>query len=281
MRHLAPTAGEAGDLALCTGRLAYADAAWTLSSGPGHQPRPPQDLAPHPGDVPLALAAAHHACDAVTSQAYAQRERIRTAASAGRSWSPPGPCPTPWTYPAPSPPLSPIMSTPCSAYARTPLKLPPKHPPGRRGGRSRPGPQPRADRRQGRGPRRPRCQHEPRRPTAPEPAVTGHSREDPGAVKAALHRLGVKSPDLLQRAADIDRASEQLIIEAAGRRTSQHPATSTNRQKQNTDHQRLVSWRSGSGVPHKNPTSPRPGPPPQVSHGHDGIPRHTPALMLK
>jgi hypothetical protein len=33
MRHLAPTAGEAGDLALCTGRLAYADPAWTLSSG--------------------------------------------------------------------------------------------------------------------------------------------------------------------------------------------------------------------------------------------------------
>ena len=84
VRHLPATAGEAGDLALCTGRLAYADAAWTLSSGPGHQPRPPHDLAPQPGDVPLALAAAHHACDAVTSLAYAERERIRTAASAGR-----------------------------------------------------------------------------------------------------------------------------------------------------------------------------------------------------
>src|ERR1039457_6557978 len=29
------------------------------------------------------------------------------------------------------------------------------------------------------------------------------------------------------------------------------------------------------------PVSPPPGPPPQVSHGHDDIPRHTPALMLK
>ena len=128
MRHLAPTAGEAGDLALCTGRLAYADAAWTLSSGPGHQARPPHELAPHPGDVPLALAAAHHACDAVTSLAYAQREQIRTAASAGRLWSPPGPCPTPWTSPVPSRPRSPAMSTPCSACARTPPKQPPKHP---------------------------------------------------------------------------------------------------------------------------------------------------------
>jgi hypothetical protein len=37
-----------------------------------------------------------------------------------------------------------------------------------------------------------------------------------------LHRLGVKNPDLLQRAADIDRASEQLILEAADR--SHQPA---------------------------------------------------------
>ena len=84
MRHLAPTSGEAGDFALCTGRLAYADPAWTLSSCPGHQPRPPHNLAPDPGDLPLALAAAHRACDSITSLAYAQRERIRTAASAGR-----------------------------------------------------------------------------------------------------------------------------------------------------------------------------------------------------
>jgi hypothetical protein len=57
----------------------------------------------------------------------------------------------------------------------------------------------------------------PQRPAAPEPAVTGHPREDAGAVQTALHRLGVSSLDLLQRAADIDRASAQLIIEATGR----------------------------------------------------------------
>jgi hypothetical protein len=34
-------------------------------------------------------------------------------------------------------------------------------------------------------------------------------------------------------------------------------------------------------VPHKNPTSTRPGPPPQDPHGHDDIPRHTPAPVLK
>jgi hypothetical protein len=35
------------------------------------------------------------------------------------------------------------------------------------------------------------------------------------------------------------------------------------------------------GGPHRNPTSPPPGPPPRDPHGHDDIPRHTPALMLK
>jgi hypothetical protein len=57
----------------------------------------------------------------------------------------------------------------------------------------------------------------PQRPAEPELAVTGHFREDAGALKAALRRLGVKNPDLLQRAADLDQASEQLIIEAADR----------------------------------------------------------------
>ena len=94
----------------------------------------------------------------------------------------------------------------------------------------------------------------------------------PARSRTLLHRLGVTSPDLLQRAADIDRASEQLIIEAAGHgsrreplspatparsasspaltdgahasddpraataRTTRHSATSKNPQKQNTEH---------------------------------------------
>ena len=107
MRHLAPTSGESGDLALCTVRLAYADPAWTPSSGPGHQPRPPQDLAPQPADVPLALAAVRNACDALTSQAYAQRERIRTAANAGRLLVPARSLPATMDIPRPFAPALP------------------------------------------------------------------------------------------------------------------------------------------------------------------------------
>jgi hypothetical protein len=63
----------------------------------------------------------------------------------------------------------------------------------------------------------------------PEPAIAGQPPEPAGAVQHVLHTLGITSPDLLQRAADIDRASEQLLIEAAGqggiRRTPPSPVT--------------------------------------------------------
>jgi hypothetical protein len=64
----------------------------------------------------------------MTSQAYAQRERIRTAASAGRLLVPTRSLPDTMDIPRPFAPLSPIMSMPYSACARTPLRLPPKRP---------------------------------------------------------------------------------------------------------------------------------------------------------
>jgi hypothetical protein len=218
MRHLVPGADEAGDLALSTRRLAYADPAWTLSSGPGRQPRSPQDLAPHPGDVPLALAAAHHACDAMTSQAYAQRERIRTTASAGRLLVPTRSLPDTMDIPRPFAPALPdhvhallhmcqdtaeaaAEASDRAGEAAAAVRVPSRLLTAARAAA--------------------RAVHDasssPQRPAAPEPALTGDQREDAGAAQAALHRLGISSPDLLQRAADIDRASAQLIIEAASR----------------------------------------------------------------
>jgi hypothetical protein len=74
----------ASDLALWTGRLAYSDPQWTLASGPHHEARPPRSLAPEPGDIPLAVAAVHHACDAMTRLAYAGRDQVKAAAAADR-----------------------------------------------------------------------------------------------------------------------------------------------------------------------------------------------------
>ena len=80
--HLSPDAAESGDLALWTGRLAYADPQWTLASGPGHQARPPQELVPRPEDARLLVTAVHHACETLTSLGYAEREQIRAAGAA-------------------------------------------------------------------------------------------------------------------------------------------------------------------------------------------------------
>jgi len=250
MRHLSPAAGEAGDLALCTGCLAYADAASTLSSGPGHQPRPPQDLAPHPGDVALALAAAHHACDAVTSLAYAERERIRTAASAGRLLVPTRSLPATMDIPRPFAPAprhrayallclyqdaaaaaaevsaeagEAAAAIPAPSYVLTAARAA-AHP-GRDAGPDRP--------------------HR----AGPAPASAGQPPERAGAVQNVLHGLGVTSPGLLQRAADIDGASEQLIIEAAGQGGMRQKAPSPVTPDRSASSSALIHGARSSGDP--------------------------------
>jgi hypothetical protein len=217
LRQLPATAGQAADLALCTGRLAFADVAWTISSGPGHQPRAPHDLAPQPGDVPLALAAAHHACDAVTSLAYAERERIRTAASAGRLLVPTRSLPDTMDVPRPFAPalrghidaLLGLYQDTAAAAAEASARA------GEAAAIIRAPSHVLTAARAAAGPGRDASASRPRQPG---PAIAGQPRERAGAVQNALHELGVTSPVLLQRAADIDRASEQLIIEAAGHR---------------------------------------------------------------
>ena len=161
----------------------------------------------------------------MTSLAYAQRERIRTAASAGRLLVPTRSLPATMDIPRPFAPALPdhvyallrlcqgtaeaaaeasAQAGEAAAAARAPSHLlTAARAAAHAGGDASTSPQ---------------------HPVAPEPAVTGHPREGAGEVQAALRRLGVTSPDLLQRAADIDRASEQLIIEAAGRR---QPPTTT------------------------------------------------------
>jgi hypothetical protein len=81
---ISPAAAEAADLALWTGRLAYADPRWTLKRGPSQETRPPRALTAAPGDLQRVVAAVHHACHALTQIAAADQDQIRTVASAGR-----------------------------------------------------------------------------------------------------------------------------------------------------------------------------------------------------
>jgi hypothetical protein len=199
-----------------------------MSSGPGHQPRPPQELAPEHNDVPLAVAAAHHACDAVTSLAHADRERIRTAASAERLLVPTRSLPDTMDIPRPFAPALPDRvddllclyqdtgEAAAEASAEVGQVAAAIRAPSRvltaaraavsagREGSSRQPPQ-----------------------AAGEAAPAGQAHELAGTVQNVLHGLGVTSRGLLQRAADIDRASEQLIIEAAEQRNMHQKAPST------------------------------------------------------
>src|SRR5262249_48284406 len=175
----------------------------------------------HRGDVPLALAAAHHACDAVTSLACAERERIRTAVSAGRLLVPTRSLPATMDIPRPFAPASrhrvhallglyqdaaaaaasAEAAEAAAAIAALSGVLTAARAAAPPGLDASPG-------RAGRG--------------GPDPAIAGQPPEPAGAVQNVLHTLGVTSPDLLQRAADIDCASEQLIIEAAGQGGMRH-----------------------------------------------------------
>jgi hypothetical protein len=76
--------GEATDLALWTGRLTYADPGWTLASGPAHQTRPPHVLAGSRADIPLLISAVHHALDCLEATAGAEHDQLEAAARAGR-----------------------------------------------------------------------------------------------------------------------------------------------------------------------------------------------------
>src|SRR6266542_151845 len=146
---ISPAAAEAADLALWTGRLAYAGPGWTLERGPSQAVRPPEALASRPGDLRIVVAAVHHACETVAQVAAADHQQIRTAAAAAQAGS-----------------HSPVATD---------------------GGRP-----------------------------AAEPARVRHGSWDAGGpVQRILQDLGVISTSALQRAAAIDLAGEQLILDNA------------------------------------------------------------------
>ena len=82
--HVSPAAAEAADLAIWTGRLAYADPGWTLASGPSQAARKASSLAPRLADVAEVVAAIHHASDSLSGLATANLEQARSAVRARR-----------------------------------------------------------------------------------------------------------------------------------------------------------------------------------------------------
>lgn len=77
-------ATEAADLALWTGRLAYASPNWVPGDGPRHPARPPEELAPAPADITEVVAALHYTTEALERLATSSEQQVRGAVRAGR-----------------------------------------------------------------------------------------------------------------------------------------------------------------------------------------------------
>jgi hypothetical protein len=90
---LSQAAVEAGNLALWTGRLAYADPQWTPARGPAHALREPKSLAVDPSGFARVVAAIHYSADALHRVAAASQDQVLAASGAGRLYTPvrPGP----------------------------------------------------------------------------------------------------------------------------------------------------------------------------------------------
>jgi hypothetical protein len=216
-------AGEVQELALWSGRLAYDNPAWTLASGPGSAVRGPESLVPDQGSLPGAVAAVHQACHTLALLSQTEQDRIRAASRAGCILVPTQSLADAYDMPQPFA-RAPVEHVDLlldryadswrasrEATARVELAAEAVHAPSRvlaaarRAAKATPS-YPSADRTDAVSRRA--------EPGRGGPAATALV-SPPGPVGQALHRLGVTRPDLLSRAADIDRAGERLIIDAA------------------------------------------------------------------
>jgi len=245
--HVSQAATEARDLALWTGRLAYASPEWTLASGPAHQPRDSHSLAPGPRDVPRVVAAVHQACETVTQFAWADSEQIRKSASAGRILVPTRSLPDTYDIPAPythapSGSVDSVLAVyqdtaEASANARDAIgavaeitRAPSRMLTAARAStEDSPGKEP---------------DHSPRPVTADE----RHGLLGP--VERTLQELGVTAPDLLQRAAAIDLAGERLISSAIGERRPRRRKRLSVQMQRRSATATLIHHALESGDPH-------------------------------
>jgi hypothetical protein len=110
----------------------------------------------------------------------------------------------------------------------------------------------------------------PQHPAAPEPAVKGRPHDD---AAGQGHLAPIRRQQPRPAAA---RSRHRPGQRAANHRSSRPHAPAHIRLPARTPRSRTLiisGWIAGDPgqAPHRNPTSPRPGAPPQTSHGHDGI----------
>jgi len=212
--YISQAASDAHDLALWTGRLAYADPAWTPVSGPSCPVRPSEDLAARPGDIPLVVAAIHHACESLTRLAHGSHDQIQTASQAGRLLVPTRSLPESVDIPRPFGP-APRERTASLLAVHREAGTASAHATGKIGEVAADVGAPSQILAAARAATHPGSEPTARNSATPAPETPDVDRHWPGPVERILRDLGTSDPVLLRRGAAIDRAGEQLIIDAA------------------------------------------------------------------
>jgi hypothetical protein len=213
-------AAEAGDLALWTGRLAYADQHWVPADGPNHKTRSPEDLAPAPADIPEIVGALHYAAEALGRLATSNEQQVRGAASISRVMVPAKSLPDgpgDLAHFASAPPdRTASLVTACrkvtEASARTTDAMAGIALDVRAPSRIL------ATAKAAAGAAPPAVSHRTAGAAddpAGDPAVPELPDPPAGPVEARVRDLGVVSPRLLWRASGIDRLASQIIADAA------------------------------------------------------------------
>ena len=230
---VSPAATEARDLAWWTGRLAHADPAWALTSGPHSPPRTPHGLIPEPGDFPHVITAVHQAAEALALLADTEHHHLRGALRAQRILVPTRTLTSDYDIPRPYGPAPEEQTGPLLGRYQNAKK---------------------ASRQATTGiGRAAQAAGAPSRvlATAREittaarlatpvmgtghPALPGGREQEPdlpGPMQQALRGLGVTDAALLARGAGLDRASQRLLIDAADQlppASHRPPATTLNR----------------------------------------------------
>jgi len=250
--YLSQSADEARNLALWTGRLAYASPQWTLVCGPAHPARDPESLAPEPDDVPRVVAAIQYACETLTQLARADREHIRTAVRAGRILVPTRSLPDGYDVPRPyaeAPPnridslltayqhAGEASATVRDAVARIAETT---QAPSRMLTAARSAARVSIGGSRGTALDR-----------AYDAAVADERRDQPGPVERILRDLGLTTRELLSRGAAIDHAGEQLIVAAIGKPPPpEHGRRNAKTRRQSAVTAALISQALTSGDPY-------------------------------
>jgi len=230
---VSPAAAEARDLAWWTGRLAHADPAWALTSGPHTPPRTPHGLVPDPGHLPHVITAVHQAAEAIALLAGTEHHHLHGALHAHRILVPTRTLSSDYDIPRPYSPAPEQCTGPLLGRYQN----------ARKASRQATTGIGRAAHAAGAPSRVLATAREittAARSATPvmdtgHPALPGgreHEPDPPGPMQQALRGLGVTDAALLARGADLDRASQRLLIDAADQlppASHRPPATTLNR----------------------------------------------------